>query len=75
MIRRLKQTPTMRAALELEYRFTYRAMEHSAFLEGIRAAIIDKDRSPKWRYNSPVDVSAQDIEQMLAPLGAATLTF
>ena len=27
-------------------------MEHGDFLEGIRAAIIDKDRSPQWQHSS-----------------------
>lgn len=60
-------------ALDLEYRFTYRAMEHGDFLEGIRAAIIDKDRNPKWQY-AGTDVPMAAIAKMLRPLGDATLT-
>ena len=45
-------TDTIRAALDMEYRFTWRAMEHGDFLEGIRAAIIDKDRSPNWKHRA-----------------------
>ncbi|MEY8842157.1 enoyl-CoA hydratase/isomerase family protein, partial [Cribrihabitans sp. XS_ASV171] len=41
---------TIRKALELEYRFTHRSMEHGDFLEGIRAQIIDKDRNPNWQF-------------------------
>lgn len=59
-------------ALDLEYRFTYRAMEHGDFLEGIRAAIIDKDRNPKWHY-SGTDVPMAAIAKMLRPLGDAAL--
>ena len=55
-------------ALAMEYRFTHRAMEHGDFLEGIRAAIIDKDKSPNWRQ-TPKTVSDTNIETMLAPLG------
>lgn len=64
----------IRAALALEYRFTYRAMEQGDFLEGIRAQIIDKDRNPKWQYPD-MDVPAGVIEAMLAPLGPDELTF
>jgi 3-hydroxyisobutyrate dehydrogenase len=74
MIHRLRAISEMERALELEYRFTYRAMEHGDFLEGIRAAIIDKDRAPKWKHAldkvPPVDVSF-----MLRPLGKEKLTF
>lgn len=59
---------TIEQALSLEYRFTYRAMEYGDFLEGIRAAIVDKDRAPKWQY-ADHDVPAEAVRKMLAPLG------
>ncbi|MGL4281056.1 MAG: enoyl-CoA hydratase/isomerase family protein, partial [Albidovulum sp.] len=75
IIRRLRSDPTLRAALDLEYRFTYRSLDEADFLEGIRAQIIDKDRSPRWRHAGPEAVTAEDIDHMLAPLGPAALTF
>lgn len=60
-------------ALKMEYRFTYRAMEHGDFLEGIRAAIIDKDRAPKWRQTLKT-VSQADLTLMTSPLGHADLS-
>ena len=63
---------TMARALDLEYRFTARSMEHGDFLEGIRAAIIDKDRSPKWQYADGT-VPAVAVSKMLQPLGAQAL--
>ncbi len=75
MIHRLRQgTPDIRRALELEYRFTYRAMEKGDFLEGIRAAIIDKDRNPQWKHGLDALPSVA-VSQMLLPLGADTLNF
>lgn len=53
-------------ALELEYRFVSRSMEHGDFLEGIRAQIIDKDRNPSWRHPWPADVPQKDVDLMLA---------
>jgi enoyl-CoA hydratase len=73
MIHRLRGTSSIRRALELEYRFTHRAMERGDFLEGIRAAIIDKDRNPKWRHPGPEAVPEADVAAMLAPLGAEAL--
>lgn len=59
-------------ALDLEYRFTFRAMEHGDFLEGIRAQIIDKDRNPQWQYaEGAVPMAA--IAKMLRPLGENAL--
>nr|WP_299776659.1 3-hydroxyisobutyrate dehydrogenase [uncultured Roseobacter sp.] len=63
---------TIAKALELEYRFTFRAMEHGDFLEGIRAAIIDKDRTPKWQF-ADQKVPAAAVSKMLMPLGKNTL--
>ncbi len=75
MLHRLRvPSLTIRKALEMEYRFTFRAMEHGDFLEGIRAQIIDKDRKPNWQFaDAPVPDTA--VSRMLMPLGADTLTF
>lgn len=66
--------PAIRRALDLEYRYTYRAMDQSDFLEGIRAQIIDKDRNPQWQHKG-MDVPADTVAGLLAPLGADALTF
>ena len=73
MIHRLRgPSLTFRKALELEYRFTYRAMQNGDFLEGIRAAIIDKDRSPKWHHDLDA-VPPVAMSNMLLPLGKNAL--
>ena len=75
MLHRLRgPSLTIRKALEMEYRFTYRSAEHGDFLEGIRAQIIDKDRNPKWQY-ADMNVPAVAVSKMLQPLGADALTF
>jgi len=63
---------TMEKALDFEYRFTARASEHGDLLEGVRAAIIDKDRAPKWQY-AQGDVPAVAVSKMLMPLGKDAL--
>ncbi len=73
MIQNLQAPGTnLRTALQQEYRFTSRAMEHGDFLEGIRAAIIDKDRTPKWKHELD-SVPIKDIETMIASLKAEEL--
>nr|WP_238365324.1 3-hydroxyisobutyrate dehydrogenase [Mesobacterium pallidum] len=74
-IRRLRGPDlTIRRALEMEFRFTSRAMAHSDFLEGVRATLIDKDRNPTWMHRIN-NVPAEDVEKMLAPLGERKLSF
>ena len=77
IVRRLKnleKTLSIEKALDLEYRFTYRAMQNGDFLEGIRAQIIDKDRAPKWQFPD-MAVPMTTVSQMLFPLKDAALTF
>ncbi len=74
LIHRQRGPDNIRTALGMEYRFTHRAMEHGDFLEGIRAAVIDKDREPKWRH--PLNgVPGPDVAAMLMPLGPDALRF
>ena len=65
-IRLARENNNLETALENELRFTSRAVEHGEFLEGIRAAIIEKDRSPKWRYMTLDDVPDALLAKMLA---------
>ena len=44
-------------------------------LEGIRAAVIDKDRNPRWAKPTLGDVTDEDIAFMLAPPPGGDLTF
>lgn len=75
MLARLRASDaTIRDALDLEYRVTWRAIEDGDFLEGIRAAIIDKDRNPVWTHRIDT-LPAQAVADMLAPLGDNALTF
>jgi 3-hydroxyisobutyrate dehydrogenase len=47
-------------------------MEFGDFLEGVRAAIIDKDRNPNWQFNL-TEVPQKASRSMLAPLDALEL--
>ena len=75
LIRRQRQTASLREALSLEYRFVFRALEHADFLEGIRARIIDKDNSARWKHDSASAVPAAEIRQMLDHLGEEELVW
>ena len=73
IVRRLRSTDSIRQTLDQEFRYTHRAVEQGDFLEGVRAAIIDKDRHPKWRHSGPQAVDSSDVSRMLMPLGAHKL--
>jgi enoyl-CoA hydratase len=75
LLRRLGPAPTLREALKAEYRYTWRSIAQGDFLEGIRALIIDKDKTPRWRHARIEDVTPGEVAAMLAPLGAEELTF
>jgi hypothetical protein len=44
-------------------------MKGHDFYEGIRAALIDKDRQPKWEPPRIAEVSDQDVEAYFDSLG------
>ncbi len=67
MLSRLTPTSKIEEALNLEYRFTSRAQELGSFQEGIRAAIIDKDRKPKWKFKID-EVPKEIIDQFFKPV-------
>ncbi len=73
LIQRVRGFDCIRPALEMEFRFTSRSASQGDFIEGIRAAIIDKDRAPKWQHATIEDVSHMDMVNMLLPLGADRL--
>ena len=73
LIRRARQQGTIEAALIEEYRFAHRVAAHGDFQEGIRAAIIDKDRAPKWAHDRLDGATRAEVNEMLSPLGTADI--
>jgi enoyl-CoA hydratase len=69
MIGRLGTTPTLHDALTLEYRYTSRSIAQGDFIEGIRAAVIDKNNAPQWHHANEPDVPRDLVLNMLATLG------
>ncbi|MCD2174339.1 enoyl-CoA hydratase/isomerase family protein [Rhizobium sp. C4] len=69
IVRRARGFSSVREAVALEYRFTWRSHEKGDFVEGIRAQLIDKDRNPRWKHPAADAVPADYIAMMLASLG------
>jgi len=61
----------LRQSLAMEYRLAVRALKSHDFREGVRAALIDKDRNPKWEPASLAAVG--DVEIFFGTLGVQEL--
>jgi enoyl-CoA hydratase len=72
LVRAARRDSGIEKALRREHRFTWRAQADGDLLEGIRAAVIDKDRKPVWRDGMD-SLRPEDVAAMLAPLGADDL--
>ncbi len=75
LIHRARTSDDIYRALDQEFRYVWRAGEQGDFIEGIRAAIIDKDRNPAWAHDGPAAVKPFEVSAMLRPLGKDALTF
>ena len=55
--------------LKMEYRMSTACLRpNSDFFEGVRAMLVDKDRSPKWNPPTAEEVSTEMIEEFFAPI-------
>jgi hypothetical protein len=46
----------------MEYGLSQAFMAHTEFFEGVRALLVDKDKSPKWKYQSIEEVPKEEVE-------------
>jgi enoyl-CoA hydratase len=68
-LRRARRAPDLGTVLAQEFRVSLRCLAEPDFAEGIRAQVIDKDRTPAWRPGSIAEVDPHHIEEFFAPLG------
>ena len=59
---------TAEEALRVEYRIAVRITARDDFREGVRATLVEKDFSPRWRPDRLENVSDQDVARIFAPL-------
>jgi len=64
---------TMEDCMRMEYRIVSRMLAGADFYEGIRAAVIDKDQSPRWSPATLGEVSAEAVKAHFAPLPGGEL--
>ena len=51
-----------KSVFEMEYKISMGFLRHTEFFEGIRALLVDKDKSPKWRHSSIPEVKQEEID-------------
>ncbi|HQT84864.1 MAG: 3-hydroxyisobutyryl-CoA hydrolase [Acidiphilium sp. 37-64-53] len=74
-LREARAFGTLEPCLQQEYRLAVRCTRAHDFIEGVRAAVVDKDRNPQWQPRSDHDIDDATIDEYFAPLGAAELQF
>jgi enoyl-CoA hydratase len=57
-------------SFQQDYRVSLACLAEHDFVEGIRAAIVDKDRNPAWRPRQLEDVTVDIVERHFRSLGA-----
>jgi enoyl-CoA hydratase len=75
LLRLARATATLEECLVREYRAALEVFASDDFREGVRAAVIDKDRNPKWSPPEIEDVTAEMLAPYFAEIGADELKF
>lgn len=66
LIRHVRAQDSILDALAAEYRVVNWIIANGDFVEGIRAQIIEKDKSPNWKFGSLEDVPDSLVAEILA---------
>jgi enoyl-CoA hydratase len=75
LLRMARNSSSLEECLIREYRAALEIFVNHDFPEGIRAAVIDKDRNPQWKPARIEEVTPEIIARYFAPRGADELTF
>ena len=59
---------TLAACFRMELDLSTRAVEVGDFCEGVRAFLIDKDRSPCWMFRTLEEVNPEVVQEFFSPL-------
>ncbi|NXF00871.1 HIBCH protein, partial [Smithornis capensis] len=70
-LRQLREGASMslQDVLRMEFRLSQACMRGHDFYEGVRAVLIDKDQSPRWKPPTLEEVSDEFVDNCFKPLG------
>ncbi len=72
-LRIARELDDLERCLQMEYRVMTRLLQAHDFAEGVRAAVIDKDRTPRWLPATLAGVSEATVAAHFVSLGADEL--
>jgi len=75
LLRLARRSASLEECLVREYRAALEVFRSDDFREGVRAAVIDKDRNPKWSPPRIEDVTPEMIAPYFAEIGPDELKF
>jgi enoyl-CoA hydratase len=75
LLRLARGSVSLEECLVREYRAALQVFASDDFREGVRAAVIDKDRNPKWSPAKIEDVTPEMVAPYFAGIGADELRF
>jgi enoyl-CoA hydratase/carnithine racemase len=75
LLRLARASSSLEECLVREYRAALQVFASDDFREGVRAAVIDKDRNPKWSPPGIEDVTPEMVAPYFAAIGADELVF
>jgi enoyl-CoA hydratase len=75
LLRLARKSNSLEECLVREYRAALEVFASDDFREGVRAAVIDKDRNPKWSPPRIEDVTPAMVAPYFAEIGADELKF
>jgi enoyl-CoA hydratase len=67
LLRQARELTSLKQCLVREYRAALAVFASADFVEGVRAAIVDKDRNPRWSPARIEDVTPQIVEEYFKP--------
>ena len=75
LLRLARTSSSLEQCLVREYRAALEVFASDDFREGVRAAVIDKDRNPRWSPLAIEDVTPEMVAPYFAEIGADELKF